>query len=352
MSYGKISWAALAAAAMASYGSSASAEVSFEGKNINYIIASNAGGGTDRAARLFGQFLEKYLPGSPKMIYRNMGAGGGKIRSANYLALEASRDGFAAMGTDSTVAGPTAARSDMAKYDPLKFIPVGGLNGGGSVLFARKDAIKRLKDPGARPVIVGGISGTRTWQVMPLMGKEYLGWNAKWIVGYKGTGSLMKAIRQGEIDMFATANDKRVTDLLEEGVIGLVAQEGQGPIGDQKPRRTFPEPPIMYELLAKDGVPEIAKQAYLGWIGASQIDKWVTLPPGVPKAYVEAWRAAFDKAVNDKEFQRLVEKQVSNDAVMLSGEQIEKILVEVNSVPDSAMKFARDLRRKYDLANR
>jgi tripartite-type tricarboxylate transporter receptor subunit TctC len=330
----------------------ASAQVSFEDKTITFIIGSEAGGGTDRASRLFGEYLSRYLPGKPRVVYRNMGAGGGKIRAANYMALQADRDGLTVMGTDTTVASATVSRSPTSKYDPREFHPIGGFNAGGSVLIVRKDAMMRLTDPNARPVIVGAISGTRSWNAMALWGREYLGWNLRWLPGYKTTSSLINTIRQGEIDMFGTSNSIIIDPLLEEGVIEMLVQEGIGPPGLAHRRDAYPDVPTMHELLAKANMPTIAEDAYKGWIGASQVDKWVTLPPGVSGEYVDAWRAAFERAIQDPEFLRLVNDQVTNDAVYLSGNEVKSIIHDVNGVSDEALVLGRDLRRKHDISSR
>ena len=228
----------------------AAADVSFEGKTIQMGIGSSPGGGTDRAARLAAQFLEKYLPGNPSVVVKNFGAGGGKIRAANYLALEAPKDGTFVLGLDTSPIRPSTVLRDVARYDPRKFHPVGGVNRGGSVILIRQDAHPRLEDAASKPVIVGAISGTRTWQTMLLMGKEYLGWNLKWVPGYKGTSSMVKALRQGEIDVLATNNAYIIDEMVKDGVVDLLAQEGQVAGTGYKPRTTFPDVPLFPEMLA------------------------------------------------------------------------------------------------------
>jgi len=338
------------ATALATYGQSAIAQ-DYAGKTINMVIASNAGGGTDRIGRLFGLYLEQYLPGRPNIVYRNFAAGGGKIRAANYLALQAKADGSTLMQTDSSVVLPSNVRRKVSKYDPRKFIPIGGFNAGGSVVFARKGTSARLTKAG-KPIIVGAISGSRSWQAMAVWGKEYLGWNLRWIPGYKGTRSLMKALRQGEIDMMATASSKRIDRLLKDGVIELIAQEGVGGSGKFMARGSYPNVPVFPKLLKEKNIPQIGWDGYDSWIGPSQVDKWLTLPPNTPKAHVAAYRAAFGKVVADKKFIKLLKKQFSKDAVIMSGEEIAGVINKVQGVSDDAIKFARSLRKKFDISSR
>ena len=338
------------AAALAVQTGIATAE-DYSGKTVQMVIASNAGGGTDRIGRLFGLYLEKYLPGRPNIVYRNFAAGGGKIRAANFLALQAKADGFTLMQTDASVVTPSTVRRKVSKFDPRTFIPIGGFNAGGSVVFARKGTMKRLTDSG-KPLVVGAISGSRSWQAMMVWGKEYLGWNVRWIPGYKGTRSLMKALRQGEIDMMATASSKRIDSLLKDGVIELIAQEGVGGSDVFKARAAYPDVPVFPALLKEKNLPQLAWDGYTSWIGPSQVDKWLTLPPKTPKAHVDAYRAAFTKVTTDKNFVKLLKKQFSKDAVIMSGEEIAAVIQKVSVVSDEAIKFSRTLRKKFDISSR
>src|SRR5438046_774879 len=79
--------------------------------------------------------------------------------------------------------------------------------GGGSVLIINKEAEQRLHDKRARPVVMGSPGGIpRSGMQMTVWGSEFLGWNTKWVIGYRGTSELMLALERGEIDMTSTAN--------------------------------------------------------------------------------------------------------------------------------------------------
>ncbi len=351
MSYRKtISVVASIAAAAAMQAGTAGAQ-NYEGKTLNMLIASNAGGGTDRIGRLFGLYLEKHLPGKPKIVYRNFGAGGGKIRAANHFALKTKADGYSLMQTDSSVAQPHIVRRKVSQFDPAKFEAIGGFNAGGSVIFIRKGQIERLTKSGD-PVIVGATSGSRSWQAMLVWGKEYLGWNVKWIPGYKGTREMMKALRQGEIDVMATASSKRIDGLLKDGVIDIVAQEGVGYGTKYQARGAYPKAPVFPQMLEKKGISKLAWEGYNSWIGSSQVDKWLALPPGTPKAHVAAYRKAFDDVVADKAFIKLLHKTFSKDAVIIKGAEVAEIVASIQTVSNEAIAHAAKLRKKFGLSSR
>ncbi|MEE2957060.1 MAG: hypothetical protein VX780_13075 [Pseudomonadota bacterium] len=327
--------------------------VSLKDKRVQLIIASSAGGGTDRIGRLVSQFMEKYLPGNPTIVIRNMGSGGGKIRAANYLMNKSKPDGLTFMQSDGTVISPLTLRRRSARYDPKKFEFIGSVNRGGSVIFIRKDAHKRLNNKSEKPVIVAAIAGTRSWQSIPMWGAEYLGWNVRWIPGYRGVGQMSKAIRQGEIDVFATNNAYVINQLANEGVVDLIAQDGQLVGGEISRRPSFKNVPIFVKMLqakSKTKIPELSWQGYRSMTAPSQIDKWMGMPPGTPKGYVDAFRSAYKASVNDPEFLKIARKQFSKEINYIDGLTVEKMVQNVFSAPPEAVSYAEDLKQKYGLA--
>ena len=77
---------AIAALALASPTTAAVAQTGadfFNGKTVNYIVATDAGGGYDVNGRLVAEFMQKHLPGST-FVVRNM-PGAGHIVGTNYV---------------------------------------------------------------------------------------------------------------------------------------------------------------------------------------------------------------------------------------------------------------------------
>jgi tripartite-type tricarboxylate transporter receptor subunit TctC len=328
----------------------ASAEVSLKGKRVQLIIASSAGGGTDRVGRLVGQYMEKYLPGRPTIVIRNMGSGGGKIRAANYLMNKAKPDGLTFMQSDGTVISPGTLRRRSARYDPRKFEFIGSLNRGGAIMFVSRKAHKRLKDKSKKPVIVAAISGTRSWQAMPMWGAEFFGWNVRWIPGYRGVGQMSKALRQGEIDIFATNNAYVINQLKADGVIDLLVQDGQVVDGKVAARPSFKNVPVFSDTLKKAKISKVSWQGFQSMTQPSRVDKWMGMPPGTPKAYVAAFRAAYKKSVSDPKFLEIGRKQFSKEINYIDGATVAKMVKAVISAPAAAVDYAENMKKKYGLA--
>src|SRR6478752_459444 len=128
------------------------------GKAVNLIISSAAGGGTDAYGRLVAVFLEKYLPGSPTVIPRNIPGADGTT-AMNYMAQQVAPDGSTLVAAANTSADPLNFRKPQSQFNPADFVVVGGGGRGGEVLMIKKEAKKRLTDKTAPPVIMGSLGG-------------------------------------------------------------------------------------------------------------------------------------------------------------------------------------------------
>ncbi|MEA2984227.1 MAG: hypothetical protein QOD94_481, partial [Alphaproteobacteria bacterium] len=182
-------------------GALANEPVSFKGKTVTMTIGFAAGGGTDLAGRLIAAHLGKYLPGQPNVIVQNIPGAEG-MTAMNSFANLAKPDGLTLTMGSGSVADPINFRKPQAKYDPSKFLFVGGTGRGGTLTIINKEHEANLFDRSKQPVIMGSPGGApRSGVLVTAWGIEFLGWNAKWVVGYKGTSDLFTALERGEIDM-------------------------------------------------------------------------------------------------------------------------------------------------------
>jgi len=319
-----------------------SADVSFTGKTVRIIVSSSAGGGTDTVARLVARFLPKHLPGNPATIVQNMPGGGGLV-SNNYFYRAGKPNGLDLFSDSSSgITGFTRGGS-RAKYDPRKFEYVASIMRGGSIVMVRKDAQSRLTDPKARPVVVGDPDGNRTWLAACLWGKEYLGWNVRFIVGYAGTAELALALRQGEIDMWSTANDQILYDLKKEGIVDFLVQ------AEADRRSDFPEIPTFIEHLGDKRPSGISWQAYRVWTAPSEVDKPISLPPGTPANIVKTYREAIIRMSKDPEFKREADKYFGAAWLVRGGQATNELVKVASDVSKEVVEYMNNMRRKNNL---
>ena len=322
---------------------SAPAEAPFyEGKTLKILVSSGTGGGTDTAARLVSRFIGKYLPGNPRVLVQNMPGGGGTIAN-NYFFNEVKPDGLTIMQDSSSGIGNFVRGGPTIKYDPRKNRMIGGVARSGTLLMIRNDARERLTNRSAKPVVVGDSDGIRSWVAMTVWAAEYLGWNLRWIYGYPGSRELQLAIRQGEIDIWGTANVKLVKDLQREGLVQIVFAE------DERRREDFPEVQSFLETLGAKKPTGLAWQAFVGWAGSPELDKFLVAPAATPERLVKSLREAFAKVMKDPEVDKEGDKFFGDGWKPITAERVEGLIREETSVSKEAKDFIAKLRQKYNL---
>ncbi len=340
--------AGIAGIAAAVIAGPADAAPSFKGKTITMIIGYRPGGGTDAVGRLLGDYLAAELPGKPKIIYRNMPGGGG-VTSMNYFANQVKPDGLTITAGSSTQPDPSRFRRKSAKYNPLTFRYIGGVSRGATVLLINKKARSRLTDPSKKPVIMGGIDGTRSGNQMALWGKEFLGWNLRWVIGYPGTAEITLALRRGEIDLSSTANGFLIRELVSTGKIDLFVQSGTLTDGKLMPRGEFANTPLFPPMIASKITDPLAKQAFNYWKGINALDKFMALPPGTPDDIVKVYRTAFRAAAKNKKFISRGRKMISEDFAPVMPKDMEALIAMVANTSTEAVGFINKMKKKQKL---
>ena len=321
--------------------------IGFKGRTITMLVGAQAGGGTDATGRLVAPFLTKYLPGNPSVVIENRPGADG-IVAMNYFVQQVKPDGLTATTGDSPQIDPIRYRAPQAHYDPVKFEFVGGIGRGGSLLIMESAAEKRLYDKSAKPVTMGIASAVpRSGQAIAAWGMGFLGWNARWVVGYRGTSALMLALQQGELDMTSTANTFSIQHLIDSGKFKVLVQSGGLQDGKLVPRPEFANAPLLSDQLAGKLDP-IAQKSFDYWRGVLLADKWVALPPGTPRAMVEAYRKAYREMSADPEFS-IQGKRISEVFTPMNDRDIRSLIEAGADAPREAIEFLDVLLRKQGI---
>jgi tripartite-type tricarboxylate transporter receptor subunit TctC len=325
--------------------------VSFENKSITMIIGNAAGGGTDASGRLVAQHLARHLPGTPGVIVRNIPGADG-LTALNYFVQQTKPDGLTVTMGASINVDPLHYRSAQSHYDPTKFAFVGGVGRGGTILLIQTAARKRLHEKGAAPVVMGALGGVpRSGMLMTMWGIEYLGWNAKWVLGYRGTNDLMIALERGEVEMTSTANMFQIEKLMQGDRFEVLTQSGTLADGTIVGRPDFGDAPIFSKQMEGKIKDPLAQKAFAFWRAQASIDKWLALPPDTPPAIVGAYRAAYRELASDPEF---IEqgKRMSEDFVPMSYKDIELLVQTLDQTPAEATDYTNTLLRKQGIQAR
>lgn len=179
-------------------GDDAGQDDSYAGKNVSYIVATNAGGGYDAYARLIGNYLQKHLA-AQNVVIRNV-PGAGHIVGANTL-WRARPDGLT-IGTFNAglVYGQLVGRPGM-NFDLREFEWIGKAAGEPrSIVVSGNCAIKTMDDllAATEPVKFGSAGiGSASYSDTMLLA-EALDLNVDIIAGFDGTEGEMSMMR-GEV---------------------------------------------------------------------------------------------------------------------------------------------------------
>ncbi|WP_312526539.1 tripartite tricarboxylate transporter substrate-binding protein [Paracoccus sp. (in: a-proteobacteria)] len=257
----------------------------YRGKTVNYIVATEPGGGYDTNGRLVAKYMQKHLPGST-FVVRNM-PGAGHMIGANYV-YSAAPDGLT-LGTFNTGLIYAQLTEDRgAKFDLSKMSWVGKLASDPRVLMMDKklgiktvDELKQLKEP--VKFSAAGVGSASTTETELLI--KALDLPVKIITGYNGEDGLL-AIRRGET----------------QGSLGALSSfepfvnEGHGVFLAQIGGATTDTP-----QLTAEGNPAAA-QAIALIASQGNISRLTAAPPGLSEERLATLRTAYEAAVTDPEF--------------------------------------------------
>lgn len=324
---------------------------SFSGKTISMLVTSSAGGGTDTTGRLVAPFLTKYLPGNPAVVVRNMPGADGLV-ALNFFVQQVDRDGLTMVAGDAPSIDPIRYRAPQSHYDPGKFEYVGGVGRGGSMIIINSTAEHRLHDKSATPVNMGIATAVpRSGQLIAAWGIGFLGWNAKWVVGYRSTSALMIALQQSEIDMTATSNLFSLKDPIASGKFKIVVQSGGLQNGKTVPRPEFTNVPILSDEIAGKLKDPIAARAFDYWRAVLMVDKFLALPPDTPRPIVEAYRKAYRDMIADAEFNARG-RRMSEVFAPMTDADVTGLVKSVVDTPPEAVDYLAGLLRKQGISGR
>jgi len=289
----------------------ASAQVSFEGKTIEWIIPFSPGGGSDTWARFNAPFFSKYLPGNPTVVVVNE-PGGGSTKGTNLFASRAKPDGLTILGTSGSTQFPYLLGDPRVRYEykDWKIVmaaPTGGVVYASPELVPTADDIANLKDQ----KLVYASQGATSLDLVPLLGFKMMGLDVQHVFGFKGRGDGRLAFERGEVNIdyqTSSAYLKNVQPLVDEGkAVPLFSWGALDEDGNLVRDPTFPDLPHFgeaYEMLTGKAPSGPEFDAYFAFFTAGfPAQKMVFLPKDTPEDIVAAYQDAVTQMKADPEYQ-------------------------------------------------
>jgi len=284
----------------------------YDGKTITIIVGLAPGGTVDTFARQFGAAWQKYIPGKPTMIVKNM-TGGGGMKATNYVYEAAAKDGLTILwGSWIPIAQALQYKGFRARYEKFEFL-------GGTpdirVSYARTDVIPGgLKKPTdfmkAKKVFIGGNAATGSAHLASRIPLDVLGMDYQQVVGYRGGSRIFLAMQQGEIQYTGTSIGtfrRRSGDYVKSGkAMGLFYLVPVAADGSYKRNKYIPEMPTFPDFYKSvyGKMPSGPKWDALNWFVTliGTVNYVGLAPPGTPAAAVADLRKGYEMASHDQDF--------------------------------------------------
>ena len=289
----------------------AAQKVDFAGKRIEMIVPFPPGGGSDVYSRALAPYLEKYLPGNPTIVIRNV-PGGGSITGANQFNTRAKPDGMHVLISSSSTVMNYVFQRPKFELDLSKMLPV-VLSPQGSVVYVApslgvRSAREIAKLKGQKLTFGGGGPTGAEMRVTTLF--ELLGLDVKYVWG-TSRGPVRLAFERGEFNINYDTTPgylKNASQLVKSGkAVPLFALGILDESGNLKRDPNFDDLPNFAEVYEIMHGKKPAGPAYEAWKAILRMgvmaNKSILLPAGTPPPVVEAWRTAMRKTLDDPEFE-------------------------------------------------
>lgn len=274
----------------------APAQTPYAGKTITIVAGTKAGDVYDLYARMFAQFMPKYIPGNPNIIVQNM-PGAGSMIAANFVYNVSNPDGltmgaiFPALYFDQVVQRPEV------KFDWSKFAWIGSPVTSNHLLYMRADSkFKTIHDVvNASPAPKCGATGTSsTAYYVPKLLDEVIGTNFEIVLGYQSGQDIDLAVERSEVICRAftiTAFFAREPFITwrKKNFVNVLMQTGR----KRDPR--LKDTPTIYELMDKYKTPEAGRNLATLVLAAGDFGRPYVMPPNTPPEQVKIIREAFEK---------------------------------------------------------
>jgi hypothetical protein len=346
---------ALSCAACSSSGGGqgeATSETYYEGKTIEWLIPSSAGGGTDASVRMMLPFLEKHLAGHPDVRAFNQE---NTVASMNQFMRESSAEADATRivmtSTSATlpwILGEKGVEYDLGEFQALIGSPVGAVvyTSGDSPIQTAADLFTADNLKLGLETVVGGETQT-------LVGMETLNVPFEPLFGYTSAGAFRIALEQGEINLTYDTSPAYLTEIQGAGLnVRPLFTLGFLDNGELVRDPLFPDLPHIGEVYEQHyGSPPTgpAWDAYMALAPTRFVlNKAVWVHKDAPPAAQEALKNAFAAIVGDDEFQQTKE-EFFGPYEFIFGEELDNAVKLLTGIDPAARDWLRNyLSENYD----
>ena len=334
---------AVAATALAVHPGPASAQDAlakfYAGKSIDMTIGSAPGGGFDIYARAISHHMDRYIPGKPTIIAKNL-PGAGSNKAAGFVYAVAPKDGTVIGAVfPGAIMEPLLGDKTQVQHDSTKLIYLGSANNEVAITVIRADApAQTFQDLFTKGMIAAASASGGSSRDLPSALNNVLGTKISLVSGYPGTKEMTLAIERNEVQgtggyLWSSLQTQNPDWLPSAGKMRILVQEAiKG-----NAELTKMGVPVAMDFAKSDEDKQVLELIYSQLI----FGRPYILPPGVPADRVAMLRKAFTDVLKDKEFLVDAEKlRLTIDPV--SGEEVQALVAKVFAAPERIVQRAKE----------
>jgi tripartite-type tricarboxylate transporter receptor subunit TctC len=301
----------------------------YKGKQLILVVSSDAGGAYDTYARLIAPIMRDYLPGNPTIIVQNMPGASG-LKTANYIATTAPRDGTVIAATHAGVLSAQLTSPAAASFEATRLSWIGSVTTDPFVGYVwHTSPVRTLADLRTTEAVMGGVSVGAAGTDYAILARDLFGLKIKLVNGYKSSNDVKLAMERGEVQgTFANSWSSirnAAPEWIRDGKIRIIVQHGFKPLPE------LPDVPLFISLAKTDA----DRQALVFMLARQEAAKPYFAPPGIPAERLAILRRAFDATVRDPRFLGLAGKAGVTVEGPMTGEELAALVVKVsNTSPD------------------
>jgi tripartite-type tricarboxylate transporter receptor subunit TctC len=321
----------------------------FTGRQVNVIVNFSPGGPTDLEARIFAEYLPRFLKGTRAVVVRNVAGAGGMI-GANQLGDVSEKDklniGFLTWDPMNQILKHPNLR---VQFNNLKFIA--GMQQT-NLLYIRRDTAPGIAKPAdiakASLFRAAVLSNGADWSALrQSLALDLLGVKFRTIPGYRGTRDAEMAMLQGDIQLVSNSlpgyNSFAKLNLVDKGLVIPLFQFERGDGAERSP--DLPDVPTFLEVYRQihgaGATPSGEKWEALQLLNKiiARMARVIFMPPNAPDAAVAELRRAVEKMAKDPQFIAQYEKVALTPAHFVFGADGERVIADLKKVPPAMVTF-------------
>jgi len=326
---------------------------SFAGETITVVIGLDASAGGTTVGRLLAKHLEENLAGNPTVIVNNMPGASG-LNAHLHVLLKAPKNGT------TVYYGPRSSLGELLElpgfsFKYSQFTPLGGVQIGGLVVYARTDAVTGgFSEPqdliASETLRFGGMPPEHGRMIISSMGLDLIGVNYKYIAGYPSSGNIRAAMISGEVNTATDAAhaylNQVVPVLVDEGhalpIFSMPMLNGDGELIQNEMVPDVPSLPDLYETIHGEAPSGIVWDSITTLLELDQTMQHVFLgPPNMDPAAAETFRAGLEKAMTSPAFREEAQHILSYVPGPVSPERQADILGATADVTPEVLEYIK-----------